>query len=107
VRIEGRVERVDDEKSDAYFASRPRGAQIGAAASKQSKPVQSRAALEAQVADVERAFDGRDVERPEHWGGYRISLDVIEFWQGRADRVHDRLRFTREGEAWSVERLQP
>lgn len=107
VRIEGRVERVEPERSDAYFASRPRGAQIGAVASKQSRSVGDREVLETQVADVERTFDGRDVERPEHWGGYRITLDAVEFWQGRADRVHDRLRFTRVGDGWSRERLQP
>ena len=107
VRIEGRVERVEPEQSDAYFASRPRGAQIGAIASKQSRSVGDREALETQVADAERTFDGRDVERPEHWGGYRITLDAVEFWQGRADRVHDRLRFTRVGDGWSRERLQP
>ncbi|MFZ0140300.1 MAG: pyridoxamine 5'-phosphate oxidase [Aeromicrobium sp.] len=107
VRIEGRVERVEPELSDAYFASRPRGAQIGAVASQQSRSVGDREALEAKVADVERTFDGRDVQRPEHWGGYRITLDAVEFWQGRADRVHDRLRFTRVGDGWSRERLQP
>ena len=107
VRIEGRVERVDPEQSDAYFASRPRGAQIGAVASQQSRSVGDRAALETQVADAERRFDGRDVERPEQWGGYRITLDAVEFWQGRADRVHDRFRFTRVSDGWSRERLQP
>ena len=107
VRIEGRVERLDPAESDAYFASRPRGAQIGAAASHQSRPVEDRARLEAQVADVERTFDGRDVERPDEWGGYRLTLDAVEFWQGRANRVHDRLRFTRDGRGWSRERLQP
>ena len=107
VRIEGRVERVEPEQSDAYFASRPRGAQIGAVASQQSRPVGDREALETQVADAERTFDGRDVERPEHWGGFRITLEAVEFWQGRADRVHDRLRFTRVGDGWSRERLQP
>ena len=107
VRIEGRVEQVEPEQSDAYFASRPRGAQIGAVASQQSRSVADREALETQIADAERTFDGRDVERPEHWGGYRITLDAVEFWQGRADRVHDRLRFTRVGDGWSRERLQP
>ena len=107
VRIEGRVGRVDDAQSDAYFGSRPRGAQIGAAASRQSRPVEDRQALEAQVADVEQAFEGRDVERPAEWGGYRIALDAMEFWQGRPNRVHDRLRFTRSGDGWSRERLQP
>jgi len=107
VRIEGRVERVAAETSDAYFASRPRGAQIGAAASEQSRSVESRSALEARVADVERTFEDQDVERPGHWGGYRIALESMEFWQGRADRVHDRLRFTRADGEWSRERLQP
>ncbi len=107
VRIEGRVERVHPEQSDAYFASRPRGAQIGAVASQQSRSVGDRDELETRVADAERTFDGRDIERPEHWGGYRITLDAVEFWQGRADRVHDRFRFTRVGDDWSRERLQP
>ena len=107
VRIEGRVQRVDPAQSDAYFESRPRGAQIGAVASRQSRSIEDRDALEARIADVEQSFDGRDVERPEQWGGYRIVLDALEFWQGRADRVHDRLRFTRAGDGWSRERLQP
>ena len=107
VRIEGRVSRVDPAQSDAYFGSRPRGAQIGAVASRQSQPIENREALETRVADTERAFDGRDVERPEHWGGYRIDLEVMEFWQGRPDRIHDRLRFARAGDGWSRERLQP
>ena len=107
VRIEGRVQRVDPAQSDAYFGSRPRGAQIGAVASRQSRSIEDRDALEARIADVEQSFDGRDVERPEQWGGYRIVLDALEYWQGRADRVHDRLRFTRAGDGWSRERLQP
>lgn len=107
VRIGGRVERVEPAQSDAYFGTRPRGAQIGAVASEQSRPIEDREALEAQVADAERTFDDRDVERPEQWGGYRISLDAMEFWQGRANRVHDRLRFTRSGDGWARERLQP
>jgi pyridoxamine 5'-phosphate oxidase len=107
VRIEGRVGRVDSAQSDAYFGSRPRGAQIGAVASRQSQPIESRDALEAQVDDVAQAFDGREVERPEQWGGYRIDLEVMEFWQGRPDRIHDRLRFARVGHGWSRERLQP
>jgi len=107
VRIEGWVGRVDPAQSDAYFGSRPRGAQIGAVASQQSRPIENREALEAQVADAEQAFDGRDVERPEQWGGFRITLDVMEFWQGRPDRIHDRLRFARVGDDWSRERLQP
>jgi pyridoxamine 5'-phosphate oxidase len=107
VRIEGRVGRVDAAQSDTYFGSRPRGAQIGAAASLQSRPIEDREALEAQVAGTEHTFDGRDVERPEQWGGYRIALEAMEFWQGRPNRVHDRLRFARSGQGWSRERLQP
>jgi pyridoxamine 5'-phosphate oxidase len=107
VRIEGQVDRVDPAQSDAYFGSRPRGAQLGAVASRQSRPVENREALEAQVAAAERTFEGRDVERPEQWGGFRIALEVMEFWQGRPDRIHDRLRFARVGDGWSRERLQP
>jgi pyridoxamine 5'-phosphate oxidase len=107
VRIEGRVGRVDPAQSDVYFASRPRGAQIGAVASRQSEPIENRATLEAQVADAERDFDGRDVERPDQWGGFRIALEVMEFWQGRPDRIHDRLRFARAADGWRRERLQP
>jgi pyridoxamine 5'-phosphate oxidase len=107
VRIEGPVDRLDAARSDAYFGSRPRGAQVGAAASQQSRPIEDREALEAQVARVERTVEGRDVDRPEQWGGYRLALDAMEFWQGRPNRVHDRLRFTRAGRDWSRERLQP
>ncbi len=107
VRIEGPVTRVEPEQSDAYFASRPRGAQVGAVASQQSRTVQNRATLEERVADVARTLQGPGVERPDHWGGYRIALASMEFWQGRADRVHDRLRFARDGDGWSRERLQP
>ncbi len=107
VRIEGRVTRVDPEQSDAYFGSRPRGAQVGAAASEQSRPIESREALEARVDDVAKSLEGGELEHPAHWGGYRIALDAMEFWQGRADRVHDRLRYTRSGDGWARERLQP
>lgn len=107
VRIEGEVSRLDAADSDAYFATRPRGAQIGAVSSQQSRPIEDRVALEHQFADAERAFEGRDVERPDNWGGFRMSLEAVEFWQGRANRVHDRLRFTRAGDGWSRERLQP
>ena len=107
VRIEGGVSRLDAAESDAYFVTRPRGAQIGAVSSQQSRPIEDRVALENQYADAERAFEGRDVERPDNWGGFRMSLEAVEFWQGRANRVHDRLRFTRAGDGWSRERLQP
>lgn len=107
VRVEGRVTRVDPVEADAYFASRPRDAQISAASSPQSEPIVDRAALEDRRAEVERAFEGHDVTRPESWGGYRIALDVVEFWQGRSSRFHDRLRYTLVGDLWSRERLAP
>jgi len=107
VRVEGAVTRLSDEESDAYFTSRPRGSQIGAVASPQSRPIVSRQSLERRVEEVERVFDGRDVERPAVWGGYRIAIESIEFWQGRVSRLHDRLRFTRVAGGWERERLAP
>lgn len=109
VRVEGAVTRVDEAESDAYFDSRPRGSQIGAVASPQSRPIPDRQALEDRVAEVEHVFAERDVVRPPVWGGYRIALESIEFWQGRESRLHDRLRFTRTdaGDAWTRERLAP
>lgn len=104
VRVEGAVTQVDDAESDAYFASRPPGAQIGARASHQSEPIADREALEHQFAAAEAAGV---LGRPAGWGGFRIGLDVVEFWQGRPDRLHDRLRFTRESGGWRRERLQP
>lgn len=107
VRVEGRVTRLDPAESDAYFGSRPRGSQIGAAASPQSEPIPSREALERLVGEVEEGFAGRDVVRPPVWGGYRIAVESIEFWQGRVSRLHDRLRFARAESGWSRERLAP
>ena len=107
VRVEGRVERVEPEVSDAYFASRPRGSQISAATSPQSEVIADRAELDGLRVDVERRFDGGEVERPETWGGFRLRLDVVEFWQGRSSRFHDRLRFTRDADRWTRERLAP
>ncbi len=107
IRIEGRVERVAAAESDAYFASRPRGSQIGALASPQSQPIAGREALEAQYAVLEAQYAGRDVLRPDGWGGYRVAPEVVEFWQGRPSRLHDRLRYRRDGEAWVIERLAP
>lgn len=106
VRIEGEVEQIAPADSDAYFASRPRGSQLGALASPQSRAV-TRSELEARYENAESHFAGREVERPEHWGGYRIHLHTIEFWQGRPDRMHDRIVFTRSGGGWSIERLAP
>ena len=107
VRVEGTVRRVSADESDAYFATRPRGAQLAAAASKQSAVLSSRDELDARVAELEQRYAGGDVPRPEHWGGYRLSPDVYEFWQHREDRAHDRLRYRRDGGEWTVERLSP
>lgn len=110
VRVEGPVTAIADEESDAYFASRARGSQIAAWASDQSRPIDSRADLEARVAEVEARFDGGDIPRPAHWGGYRLVPEQVEFWQSRDDRLHDRFRYRRSDGApsgWLVERLAP
>lgn len=107
VRIEGPVVALDDAEVDAYFSSRPRGAQVAAAASAQSEPVADRGELERRFAETEANLAGREVPRPPSWGGYRMALEVVEFWQGRPNRLHDRIRFTRAGQTWTRERLQP
>jgi pyridoxamine 5'-phosphate oxidase len=106
IRVEGRVERVSAEESDAYFAQRPRGHRIGAWASHQSAPVADRATLEAQVAATEAQYP-EDVPRPPHWGGYRIVPETVEFWRNRADRVHDRVEYAWRADAWRIRRLSP
>ena len=106
VRIEGRVELVDEAEADAYFASRPHGSRIGAIASPQSRVIEGRAGLEARVAEL-TARHPEDVPRPRHWGGYRLRPTLLEFWQGRPSRLHDRLRYTRSKEGWRIERLAP
>jgi pyridoxamine 5'-phosphate oxidase len=105
VRIEGPVERVPEAVSDAYFASRPRGAQISASVSPQSRVVESRAALEAAAAELEAR--GGELPRPPGWGGFRLAPETYEFWQHRANRLHDRLRYSCDGAGWKVERLAP
>jgi pyridoxamine 5'-phosphate oxidase len=107
VRVEGAVERVDAAESDAYFATRPRGSQIGAWASDQSRELPSRATLEQRLKDVEARFEGGDVPRPPHWGGYLLVPDHLELWQGRPSRLHEREVFDRVGAGWKRVELYP
>lgn len=107
VRIQGPVERVSELESDRYFAQRPPGSQLGAWASPQSEVVADRAELDRRFAAIEAGIGEGLVERPPHWGGYRVTPVSIEFWQGRPNRFHDRLRYRRDGNAWVIERLAP
>jgi pyridoxamine 5'-phosphate oxidase len=107
VRFEGAIELVSAQESDAYFAGRPRGSQIGAWASHQSKPVASRSVLEGRVRELEREYEGKIVPRPPSWGGVRLVPDSIEFWRDRRDRLHDREQYTRTESGWSVRLLSP
>ena len=107
IRVEGRVERVSEAESTAYFATRPRGSQLAAWASRQSRPLSSREELETRYVELEREYEGRDVPLPPHWGGYRLRPETIEFWEHRENRLHDRIRYTRAREGWKVERLAP
>ncbi|HYL91285.1 MAG TPA: pyridoxamine 5'-phosphate oxidase [Burkholderiales bacterium] len=106
VRIDGAIERVSAPDSDAYYQSRPLGARLSAWASPQSERVASRTVLESALEDAKSRY-GDAPPRPPHWGGYRVVPTEIEFWQGRADRLHDRLRYRRQGSAWTLERLAP
>ena len=107
VRIEGTAERITDEESDAYFATRPRGHQLSAWASEQSETLENREVLEQRQKDYAARFEGANVPRPHSWGGYLIKPERFEFWQGRKDRMHDRLEYTQNAAGWAIRRLQP
>ncbi len=108
VRIEGRVEKVSPAESDAYFHSRPKGSQLGAWASNQSQVIESREVLEQQLQKLKEEYDNKQVPRPPHWGGFRVIPSEIEFWQGRPNRLHDRLLYRRgEDGSWKIQRLSP
>ncbi len=107
VRIEGTARVLEREAVEAYFRTRPRGAQLGAWASPQSRPVASREELTAAYDEMTSRFEGQDVPLPDHWGGYRVEPETVEFWQGRPGRMHDRLVYVRDGEGWRIERLAP
>jgi len=107
VRVEGTISRLSREESQTYFRARPRDSQLGAVLSQQSAVVADRAALERAMAQLEQEYEDREVPLPEHWGGYLLTPSVVEFWQGRAGRLHDRLRYTRRDETWLIERLSP
>ena len=107
VRIEGRVTKVTDEEADAYFATRERGSQIGAWASRQSEPLETPTALDERVAKYEKEFEGKTVPRPEYWSGFRVWPERIEFWKGKVNRLHERHLYLRDGEGWLIETLYP
>jgi len=107
VRINGAVDKTTAEESQAYFDSRPRGSRIGAWASDQSSVLRDRKELEREFRETQERFASGDVPLPPFWGGYRVIPETIEFWQGRANRLHDRLRFTRDGDGWVIDRLYP
>jgi pyridoxamine 5'-phosphate oxidase len=108
VRVEGTADELSTDEVEAYFRSRPRESQLGAWASQQSQPVPSREELDLQYASYDRQFpEGMEIPVPYFWGGYRVRPDVIELWQGRTGRLHDRLRYRRTGDTWTLDRLQP
>jgi pyridoxamine 5'-phosphate oxidase len=108
VRVEGSVERISSNESDEYFRTRPRESQLGALASPQSEVIDSREVLEKRYAELDDLYRDRSVERPEHWGGYRLKPERIEFWQNRPGRLHDRILYERQGDgSWTIKRLAP
>jgi pyridoxamine 5'-phosphate oxidase len=107
VRVEGRAYRLTAEESDAYYASRPRGSRLGALASRQSQTIENRGVLEDRLRKLEREYERREVPRPPYWGGYRVEPNTFEFWQGRENRLHDRIVYRRDPGGWRLERLQP
>jgi pyridoxamine 5'-phosphate oxidase len=107
VRLSGPVEKVSRQETEAYFATRPRGSQLSAWASPQSSVVASRVELEHAVQELDTRFSGANIPAPPNWGGYLLRPELVEFWQGRADRLHDRLRYRLDGRAWVIERLAP
>lgn len=107
IRVRGPITKVRAEQSDAYFASRDRGSRLSAIASAQSQPVASRDELRRRHAELTERFDGTEPPRPAHWGGFHLAAERVEFWQGRDFRLHDRLVYTRRGDSWEIQRLQP
>ena len=107
VRVEGSVTKTSAEESREYFQTRPRESQIGAWASAQSETIESRSALEQRARDLEALYGNREIDRPEHWGGYRLRPERIEFWKSRIGRLHDRILYQREGDVWTITRLAP
>ncbi len=107
VRIEGKLEKVAPEVSDNYFNSRPRGSRIGAWASPQSEEIPDRDTLEIREKELKEKFEGQEIPRPEHWGGYELIPDRLEFWQGRESRLHDRIVYRKTGSGWSRKRIAP
>lgn len=107
VRVEGSIERTSREESREYFKTRPRESQIGAWASPQSDVIENREVLEARVVELEELYSDREIDCPEHWGGYRLKPRRIEFWKGRLGRLHDRVVYERDGESWKISRLAP
>ena len=108
IRIEGTIQRISQEESKVYFQSRPKGSQIGAHASPQSEVIKSREELTAKVEQLNKAYaEDKVLPLPDNWGGYKVSANVIEFWQGRPNRLHDRIRYTQDEDGWKIERLAP